>query len=146
MELYENGSMSNLENAIEQLSVAYDYIIFDTKFGYHSSYERMLTKISDIVFFDVIQDFSVLKKTERYLNQTGLRGKAAIIINRYVNSDIDPRYISNNLNITEVFKVSNDASGFVNCSAAFQAYFPNGKRKVKKEINQIAERIKMLNG
>ena len=146
MELYENGSMSNLENAIEQLSVAYDYIIFDTKFGYHSSYERMLTKISDIVFFDVIQDFSVLKKTERYLNQTGLRGKAAIIINRYVNSDIDSRYISNNLNITEVFKISNDASGFVNCAAAFQSYFPNGKRKEKKEINQIAERIKTLYG
>ena len=106
----------------------------------------MLTKISDIVFFDVIQDFSVLKKTERYLNQTGLRGKAAIIINRYVNSDIDSRYISNNLNITEVFKISNDASGFVNCAAAFQSYFPNGKRKEKKEINQIAERIKMLYG
>ena len=144
MELYENGSMTNLENAIEQLSVAYDYIVFDTKFGYHSAFEKMLCKISDVIYFNVIQDFSILKKLERYLTQTGLRGKAGIIVSRYVNSDIDSHYISNTLNITDIFRVSNDTSGFVNCAAAFQSYFLNGKRKVKKEIIQIEERVKSL--
>ena len=141
MELYENGSDIS---GIRLLSVAYDYIIFDTKFGYHSAFEKMLCKISDVIYFNVIQDFSILKKTERYLNQTGLRGKASIVVNRYVNSDIDSRYISNTLNITDVFRVSNDTSGFVNCAAAFQSYFLNGKRKVKKEIIQIEERVKSL--
>ena len=139
--LYENGDMEHLNNAIEQLAVAYDYIVFDSKFGYSTSYEKMLSMLADIVFLSVIQDFSVLKKTENYLSQTGMRGKSALIINRYVSSSIDTRYISNALNINDIYTVSSDVPGFVAAASEFGCYYQRGKRKVRKEINWIADRI-----
>lgn len=139
--LYENGDMEHLNNAIEQLAVAYDYIVLDSKFGYSTSYEKMLSMLADIIFLSVIQDFSVLKKTENYLSQTGMRGKSALIINRYVSSSIDTRYISNALNINDIYTVSSDVSGFVAAASEFGCYYQRGKRKVRKEINWIVDRI-----
>ena len=139
--LYENGDMEHLNNAIEQLAVAYDYIVLDSKFGYSTSYEKMLSTLADIIFLSVIQDFSVLKKTENYLSQTGMRGKSALIINRYVSSSIDTRYISNALNINDIYTVSSDVSGFVAAASEFGCYYQRGKRKVRKEINWIVDRI-----